>query len=118
MPRMRDTMDGASDGIKSLGLGPSPNSTPASPSLLRFSEVPNPEVGPQQALDTTVASSVSVPALYNGVFLFGCIVAVAKSRSQIVAPATQFTDTATLANPASVSECSFLKPLFTYFGLY
>jgi hypothetical protein len=67
MPRPSDTMDGASDSVKPPGSEPSPNSTLASPSLLRFSEVPKPEVAPQNASGTTIASPVSVPALYNGI---------------------------------------------------
>jgi len=67
MSRPRDTMDGASDSAEPSCSGTSLNSTPASPSLLRFSEVPTPEIAPQNALGTTNAGSVSVLVLSNDV---------------------------------------------------
>lgn len=68
MPRPRDTMDGASDSVKPPGSGSSPESTPASPSLLRFSAVPNPDVAPQNTPGAAIAGPVSAP-LYTTLFL-------------------------------------------------
>jgi hypothetical protein len=76
MPRPRDTMDGASDGVKPISSTSSTNSTPASPSLLRFSEVARPggsipDMTTQHTPNTAIDAPVSTPArsllLYSGI---------------------------------------------------